>query len=78
MLKNIRSIVVKNFNIIILKLKKILSKIQIYYYYYNLDYRMAHILKRLMRLYRLYRLIHGLIALISYIKVQCPDILFFF
>ena len=35
MFKNIRSRVVKNFNIIILKLKKILLIIRTYYYYYN-------------------------------------------
>jgi hypothetical protein len=72
MFKNIQSRVAKIFNIMILKIKKILLIIQFYYYYDNLNYRMPQILMIL------YRLIHGLIGLISYIKLQCPNILLVF
>ena len=71
MFRSFLSRIINIFNIIILKIKKTLSKIlliiQIYYY----NDRMPQILMIL------YRFIHGLIILISYIKFN-PEILFVF
>jgi hypothetical protein len=75
MFRNFLSKIVKIFNIIILKIKKILLIIQCYYYYYYLGNNIPKIIMIL------YRFIHGLIVLISFLKFNLglgPDIFYVF